>query len=211
MYGMNDFVHAFVDRAAGNYYERHLGIDTYGYINPVDLGFTNTEFNAYIPIGYRAIYSVLERIPLEKSKSTFVDYGAGKGRAVVVAATLPFKRVIGIELSAALLEAAKNNVGKMRYKRAASVELYQMDATQYVVPKDVNMIFFYNPFKGQALKKVVDNIYDSYQQYPRKIYIIFFNNDHFEKVIANQNWIMRIYKKSFNSINTCGIYVTKAL
>lgn len=209
MNGMSGFVHALIERAANYYYERRLGVDTCGYIKPRELGFTNAEFNAYAPIGYRAIYSMLERIPLEKSQVTFVDYGAGKGRAVVAAATLPFKQVIGIELSAPLLEAAKNNVGKQRFTRAASVELYQVDATLYVLPKDVNIIYFYNPFKGQVLKNVINNIYNSYKQHPRKIYIIFFNNNHFENVIANQNWVMQIYQQIFDSMYSCGIYVTK--
>lgn len=207
---MSGFVLAHIDRATSNYYERRLGVDTCGYFKPGDLEVTNAEFHAYDPMAYRAVYSMLGRIPLEKYESTFLDYGAGKGRAIVVAATLPFKRVIGIELSASLLVSAKNNVNKMRHKRASSVDLYQIDAVQYVVPKDVNIIYFYNPFKGQVLQDVVDNIYKSYKQYPRKIYILFFNNDHFEKVIANQNWIIRIYQKSFESMYTCGIYVTKA-
>jgi hypothetical protein len=79
-----------------------------------------------------------------------------------------------------------------------------------VVPKDVNIIYFYNPFKGQVLKNVINNIYNSYKQYPRIIYIIFFNNNHFENVIANQDWVMQIYQKTFYSMYSCGIYVTKA-
>ena len=30
---------------------------------------------------------------------TFIDYGAGKGRAMLVASELPFRKVIGIELN----------------------------------------------------------------------------------------------------------------
>lgn len=209
-HGVRSFVHALIYRTTNSYYERRLGVDTRGFIKPENLGFGNAEFHAYDPIAYRAVYSMLERIPLEKSESTFLDYGAGKGRVIVVAATFPFKRVIGIELSTSLLAEANNNVKKMRHKRAASVNLYQVDATQYAVPKDVNVIYFYNPFKGQVLHDVIDNIYDSYRQYPRKIYILYFNNDHFEKIIANQNWIMRIYQTNFDSTYSCGIYVTKA-
>jgi SAM-dependent methyltransferase len=218
-HGIRSFVHELIYRVTINYYERHLGVDTCGYIESVDLGFTNHEFNSYEAIGYKVIYSMLERLPLDKSKSTFLDYGCGKGRAIVVAATFPFKRVIGLEISAPLLAVAEININKMRYKRAESIELYQADATQYVVPKDVNVIYFYNPFQGHVLREVLYNIYDSYKHNPREIYILFFNNDHFEKVIANQNWITRIYKTSFyiprfpsvTSTRSCGLYVTKVL
>jgi hypothetical protein len=60
MNGMSSFAHVFVEYVANNYYERRLGVDTCGYIKPGDLGFTNAELNAYTPIGYRAIYSMLE-------------------------------------------------------------------------------------------------------------------------------------------------------
>jgi SAM-dependent methyltransferase len=206
--GVSGFMHELMYRATTIYYERHLGVDTRGYINPEDLGFANTEFHAYATIGHKAIFSMLERIPLKKSESTFIDYGCGKGRAVVVAATFPFRRVIGIELSAPLLEAARNNVKKMRHKLAECIELYQLDATQYVLPKDVNIIYFFNPFKGQILQDVVNNIHDSYKKYPRKIYILYVNNSFFEKIIADQNWITRIYETSFYPIHSCGLYVT---
>lgn len=208
-YGIDGFVRELLYRATTFYYEWRLGVNTCGYIETEKLGFANAEFHAYATVGHKAIFAMLEKIPLNKSESTFIDYGSGKGRAVVVAATFPFKRVIGIELSAALTEAAKNNVKKMRHKHAASIDLYQTDATQYVMPKDANIIYFFNPFKGQVLKDVVANIYASYQKYPRKIYILYFNNSFFEQTIAGQTWITRIYETSFYPIYSCGLYVTK--
>src|ERR1700719_3166712 len=41
---------------------------------------------------------------------TFVDIGAGKGRALLLAAELPFRKVIGVELSEELARIAQKNI-----------------------------------------------------------------------------------------------------
>lgn len=212
-FGVLGFLQELRHRVTNHYYERRIGVETAGTVQLRDLGFANSEFRQYEPMGYREIYSALERIPVDKSRSTFLDYGSGKGRAVIAAATLPFRRVIGIEISDRLLAIAKKNLDTMRHRRCKCVELLLMDATQYVVPRDVNLIYFFNPFVGQILQTVVGNISDSYQQSPREMYIVFFNNDHFENVIKDQQWLTKIEQWSFHHYSyqySCGIYTTKA-
>jgi len=212
-FGVLGFLQELRDRVTNHYYERRIGVETTGTVKVKDLGFANAEFRQYDPLGYREIYSALEKIPLDKSQTTFLDYGSGKGRAVIVAATLPFRRIIGIEISDRMLAIAKKNLATMRHKRCQCVELVLMDATQYVVPRDVNLIYFFNPFVGQILQMVVGNIYDSYKQSPREIYIIFFHNHHFENTLKNHKWITKIAQWSFrhyDSQYSWGIYVTKA-
>jgi 16S rRNA G966 N2-methylase RsmD len=211
--GVLGFLQELRLRVTNRYYERRIGVETVGMITMKDLGFANSEFVEYDPVGYQEIYSALARVPLDKSQSTFLDYGSGKGRAVIAAATLPFRRIIGIEISDRLLAIAKKNLATMKHRRCNCVDLVLMEATQYAVPTDVNLIYFYNPFTGQILQRVVDNIYASYKQSLREIYIIFFNNDHFEHAIKNQNWITRIDQWSFHHYGykySGGIYVTKA-
>jgi len=212
-FGVLGFLEELRYRMADLYYERRLGVETAGRHTVKDLGFANAEFMDYDPIWYREIYSALNKIPLDKSTSTFLDYGSGKGRAVIAAAALPFKRVIGIEISDRLLAIAQKNLDTMRHKRCKRVELLLIDATQYVVPGDVNLIYFYNPFAGQVLQTVINNIYDSYKQSPREMYIVFVNNHHFENAIKNQPWLTRIEQRTFHHYDydhSCGIYVTKA-
>ena len=126
----------------------------------------------YEPTGYAAIYTALAKIPLDKASSTLLDYGCGKGRAVIAAATRPFRRIIGIDISERLLAIAQKNLATMRHKRCEYVELLHMDATQYVVPREVNLIYFFHPFIGQVLETVVSNIYASYRQSPREMYYV---------------------------------------
>lgn len=208
-HGVRHFMHELNYRLTNYYHELRLGVDTVGTVESVKLGLVNTELHGYVPMGYKSICSALQRIPLDKSQCTFLDYGSGKGRAIIVAATLPYRRVIGIEISDQLLGIAKTNIDKMRLKRAKCIDLYNMDATQYTVSEDVNIVYLFNPFRGQVLQRVVSNIRDSYKRSPRKIYIVFFKNEHFENAINNSDWITRLWQTHFYPDCSCGIYVTR--
>lgn len=191
------------------YHEIRFGVDTYGRTTMEEIGIFNKELVDYMPLGYYPIFSALKRIPIAKPQTVFLDYGCGKGRAVVVGASMPYKRVVGIEISEQLFSIAKTNIEKMKFKKASHVDLYNMDATEYLITEDVNLIYFFNPFKGSVLQKVISNIKDSYERYPREIYIIYFYNDHFEKEIYTSDWIVKIWQRHFYPDCLCGIYVTK--
>jgi SAM-dependent methyltransferase len=109
----------------------------------------------------------------ETSNEVFIDYGAGLGRAVILAAMLPFKRVVGIEISPFLAERARENLSRCRGKlRSAEVEIVNADATTFEVPTDTTTIYFQNPFAGTILAKVLHKIGKSFEQQPRRIKIV---------------------------------------
>jgi predicted RNA methylase len=192
-----------------NYCNEHrLGVETSGMVNLSDLGIHDNNFSEYTPIGYSAIYTVLNRIPLPASSISFLDYGSGKGRVIVAAATMPFKKVLGVEISEQLNRVAKANIEAMRHRKARVIDVVQCDAVQFGVPDDVNLIHFFNPFSGTPLERVVRNIVDSHIAKPRTIYIIYFNKNHFEKVVkdAGYHWIRQIYATHFYPNYSCGIY-----
>ena len=206
-YGIVHFIIELSFRSLDSYHERRLNVVTKGMIKKVDLKINNPNSIDYVPMEYTAIYSMLKKLPIDKSSSVFLDYGSGKGRAVVVAATFHFKKVVGIEISEQLVEIAKRNIDRMKYRKTSSVEIKHVDATAFSVPPDVNMIYFFNPFIGGILQKVVWNIYLSYKNNPRKLYIIFLNNDNFERILRDQDWLSKTYQTKFHSYS-CGIYET---
>jgi predicted RNA methylase len=109
----------------------------------------------------------------ETSNEVFIDYGAGLGRAVILAAMLPFKHVVGIEISPFLAERARENLARCRGKlRCKEVEIVNADAITFEVPTDTTRIYFNNPFAGTILAKVLQKIGKSYEQLPRRIKII---------------------------------------
>lgn len=195
-------------RAVNWWHERRLSIRTTGMVELAEVGIFNSEFVEYAPIGYAALKSVLRQIPLEPREISFLDYGAGKGRAIAVAASQPFRRVVGVEISEILAAIARTNIERMRHKRAAFIEVIQSDAVEFPVPADVNLIYIFNSFTGQTLARVVDNIRASLLSNPRSAYLVVFNKIHLERLREDPSysWIELLRSSHVYPNYSCGIY-----
>lgn len=88
---------------------------------------------------------------------TFCDVGAGKGRAMMLAAQWPWQRVFGVELSPSLVEAAQENLANYVAKRqpAMPVEVVCADALVAELPAGPVVHFLYNPFGAEVLESFV--------------------------------------------------------
>jgi predicted RNA methylase len=136
-----------VNKASGTYYE---GV------------------NAYV---FQKVFSGLD---VDVSQSCFVDYGSGKGKAMCLAAEMGFKKVIGIEFSLDLVEACKQTIKIFKQKSASKseFEIIHMDAAEYSLPPDANVLSFFNPFDETVTNKVIEKIMESYAQTPRTIWVV---------------------------------------
>ncbi|MFA6303752.1 MAG: class I SAM-dependent methyltransferase [Legionella sp.] len=190
------------------FYDKYYNVNTTGYVFSKDLGLVGFENCDYRPIPFRHLLKVLNTIPLEKNQCTFLDYGCGKGRALICASTYPFKKIIGVELSRDLLNLAQKNIDNMRHAQTKNTELIQCDAQLFAISDDINVIYFFNPFVGTILENVVKNIHSSFQKTPRKIFIIFFNNSEFDRIVKNQDWLKKIVQKNFCKSIYYGLYET---
>jgi predicted RNA methylase len=116
----------------------------------------------------------------------FVDFGSGMGRVVFQAALwYPFRRVIGVELAARLHRIAQDNIDRNRARlRCRDVRLVRADVLDYVVPDDVTVVFFDNPFTGHIFATVLDRLLASADRAPRTVTIIYFNPVEHERLLA---------------------------
>jgi SAM-dependent methyltransferase len=104
----------------------------------------------------------------------FLDLGSGKGRVVLQAAKRPFKRVIGVELSAELHAIAMANFEAVRPSLACSdVELIQADITNYRIPDDVTIVYAYNPVRGDLFDAAMNQLIASYDRRPRPMHLLY--------------------------------------
>ena len=188
------------------YFERRLGVATSGFILEKDFDYVHADNKPYAPIGYEHLRWALNRIPFSAGEVEFVDIGAGKGRAVVTAATRAYRKVTGVEISPTLAGEAKRNLGVMRHRRAQAVEVVQTDATLYSLSATANVFYLFNPFDGETLQRMVEAIRESFAAHPRRGFVIFFNHKHFEKAVAGQPWIRKVYDGEFYPQYSCGLY-----
>lgn len=121
---------------------------------------------------------VNDALPADKSDWTFVDLGAGKGRAMLAAGQHPYKKVTGVEFAAELAETARANTQTADQLKAMSLEVLHCDAAHYKFPQDPVIVFLFNPFDPPVINKVAEQISQSYARTPRPMIIAYLNPKH---------------------------------
>jgi len=124
--------------------------------------------------------SLFQDLDWQFKESSFIDFGCGKGATLVFASNLGFKKVIGVEFSPELAQTAIVNMQKFsdQHRGKINFEITIIDASQYEIPSSADCFYFFNPFDGFILDKVLQNILKSLEKYPRKILIVYLNALH---------------------------------
>lgn len=120
---------------------------------------------------------LMKCLPIRFEDYVFVDFGAGKGRVLLMASEYPFKQVVGVEFSRELHEVAHENVRRYRSatQRCRNFELVCMDAADYAVPREPTVLYFYNPFGAEVMAAVLEAIRRSLAECPREVFIVYVN------------------------------------
>jgi CelD/BcsL family acetyltransferase involved in cellulose biosynthesis len=112
---------------------------------------------------------------------TFVDLGSGKGRVLMLAALRPFRRVIGVEISRRLHDAAVANVAAFSARnldKSAPIECLCADASVHELPEGDVAVFLYNPFDAALLAQARDRMLSACARSARKLCVIYVNPLH---------------------------------
>jgi SAM-dependent methyltransferase len=106
---------------------------------------------------------LLDASPLEPSSATFVDLGAGMGRVLLLAARRPFRQVIGVDISPALVEIARENIAAARdpLRVVRDIRIVCADAATYALPRGRLVVYLYNPFHGPVFDAVLERLRDA--------------------------------------------------
>ncbi|HZW53800.1 MAG TPA: class I SAM-dependent methyltransferase [Candidatus Elarobacter sp.] len=131
-----------------------------GELDPEAVGPALEHATHYEPTPVAQAEALLDASPLAPERATFVDLGAGMGRVVLLAARRPFRAVIGVEVSPALVEIARENLASVRDPKrvARDVKIVRADAAEYAFPRGDLVVFMYNPFRGPVLDGVLTNL-----------------------------------------------------
>jgi len=109
-----------------------------------------------------------------KHEGTFVDLGSGKGKAMLIAARLPYRRVLGVEIDEELAGIARRNIERARLRfRSGPVECVVASVRDFKIPDDASTIFMYNPFFGETFRDAMRCVFDSYDRSPRDMHIVY--------------------------------------
>lgn len=159
-------------------------ISTEGTVDLATLGCEGADRVFYMPSGWTTLPRILRRGDVGPD-DVFVDLGSGMGRVVYQAARYPFRRVVGVEVSERLQEAARANIDRNRARlRAGRVDLVTADAAAWPVDDDVTVAYLFNPFTGAVFARVVANLLESLDRRPRRLRIVYRNPVEHEVLMA---------------------------
>lgn len=160
-------------------YEKLLGINTHSIVNLDELTLAGDESDQnhhYQGASYFILFSVFQKLPHETKYFPLIDYGCGKGRALFVAEQCGFTNLVGVDIAKELIDNANENKAIYRPKNVnSSISFLFEDATKYQIPPTALVFYFFNPFGADILQQVIQNIKESVQQHPRKIYCVYLN------------------------------------
>jgi len=188
-------------------FDRSYGVDTGGVI-PLDrvdvLGGNRAAGVSYWAIGPDDFRRALGAVAVRHEDFVFIDYGSGKGRALLLASEWPFKKIVGVEFSPTLQQTAAQNLRTFRSdrQRCRAIELVGQDAAAFPVPPEPLVCYFFNPFQREIMEKVIDNLRRSWEEHPREIVVVYCNPQ------LEELWQQAGFLHKAGSAGNCSIYRT---
>lgn len=133
----------------------------------------------YEALSPRIFQQFMSHLALSPDGFTFIDFGSGKGRVLMLAAQAGFHKLIGVEFAREMHEIAIANSILFNRSRTvpANFEFYHMDAVNFPLPVAPLVIFFYCPFLGNVMEHVLANIRKSEEDHPRPILLLFYGQN----------------------------------
>ena len=115
--------------------------------------------------------------PVEET--AFIDIGAGMGRAMLLAAEMPFRAVIGVELNPTLVRMARRNLGVWRKagRAVAPMRLVCGDAAEFAFPEGACVAFLFNPFGAAVMRRLLRNIANRFEDRVGELDILYVNRE----------------------------------
>lgn len=125
---------------------------------------------------------------------SFVDVGAGMGRALLLASEFPFRSVLGIELNPTLARMARKNVRHWKAAGLAStpVRIVCGDAVDCKLPAGPCVVFMFNPFGAPIMRRLLKAWSKDVAERDCPLDILYVNNEQ-ELVLRRQPGMVRLF------------------
>lgn len=168
-------------RKAGENFDREYCVDTARHRNTewaADVDSENwAEGTGYAATPPDTVRTAVEKLPINHGEYVFIDLGSGKGRVFLVASEFPFKECLGVEYAPDLHEVAARNIASFTSDKQQCMVLksYCHDAASFPLPKTPLVLFFAHPFGEVVLNGFLENLQQSLDETPRRVYVIYYD------------------------------------
>jgi SAM-dependent methyltransferase len=165
------------------WFELRYGLKMHASAAPERVEIENPKIDGHVkyePISHYSFQRMMKKIDWNFKQSTFIDFGCGKGAAILLASQYGFRKYIGVEYSPVLTGECKTNIEKFSKRTGRNInhDIICCDATKYEVPPEANVFYFFNPFHDEILDTILQNIEESLKTNARDILILYFNAMH---------------------------------
>jgi predicted RNA methylase len=176
----------------GRTFDAALGIETTAIreVSTLEIESSNLHDAVhYQPTGVDLTRRLFRELDIHHQDFVFIDFGCGKGRVMLLAAELPFRRILGVEFSPELHEIAERNIAASagQLQGCRNVKAILADAAEFVPPDDPLVCYFYNPFGETVMREVLKNLESSLRKVPRAVWIIYVDPVH-RKIFDESVW-----------------------
>ncbi len=183
-------------------FDTKYNVSTGGEIPQTDLDVKDKNWihgSAYVPTSPVDFDEVLKDLELDLPQTTFIDLGSGKGRVLLMAAALPFKRIVGVEFSPSLADVSRDNIRRFTGpKKCTDLSVETMDATKYPLPDGPLVVFMYHPFDEKIMALVEQSLSRSVGEKPdRRILVVYFKPVHREVWDASKSFTKKREERLF--------------
>ncbi len=166
-------------------YDRLHGTDTGSLIPGCELATGHrhdrhiTAYHGVAPSLFRKVmaqWSLLAEHPPQHT--AFIDIGAGKGRAMLLAAEYPFRRIVGVEINPALAAAARSNMSLFTEgSTVPAMRLEEGDAMRLRMPAGPCLCCLFNPFDGVLMDRLLARLAHQFRNRHGQLDLIYVNDE----------------------------------
>jgi hypothetical protein len=155
-----------------------------------------TAYYAVAPSVFQSMLNRWQRLrPIQPiDQFTFIDIGAGMGRAMLLAAAYSFRAVIGVELNSTLARTGRRNMALWRASGRAHAPMRMLcrDVIEFNLPPGPCLVFLFNPFGAPVLRRMLNRWSHSIDRRPGQLDILYVNNEQ-ENVLEQRAGFKRLF------------------
>lgn len=125
---------------------------------------------------------------------TLIDVGAGMGRAILLAAEYPFRRVVGVELNPLLAKVAQRNVEiwQAAGRALSPMQVICGDAVDAPFAKGPCVAFLFNPFGASVMRRLLKRLAVDFADRAGQLDLLYVNSEQ-EHVLEQQAGFTRLF------------------
>ena len=158
------------------------GSNTFIPVELKDLTITNGDkkkASRYEAVSFYMLEKLLSAFQKVSGITSITDLGSGKGRVLMVAPHFGFKEITGIDFAKELCQQANMNM-REKEKEFPNIKwkVLNENVEDYDLTRHDSVFFMFNPFTEVVIKKFLEKLDHSCQQFPRSVYFLYASPQH---------------------------------